>query len=396
MSFSEQIFSIKNDDIRKVITVLGTKIKLKSKKLIERKRLINIENKLTKLSEKLNKQKEKIKSQQEKIKRLKEKTKKQADEINNQKNYIENLKQDNSNIKIQLNNLQKKVNPIIQSYSVPHINKEKIACEIENFNGYGLNETEDREKKVIVSLTSYPDRMYDIHYALYSLLNQNFKPDKIILWLAKEQFPNLEKAIPSKVLDLCKYGLTISWCDDIKSYKKLIPVLPEYPEDIIVTADDDVYYAKDWLKKLYDSYLESDGKTIIAHRCHKVGYDNELLPYEKWEKCINNDNADYNNFFTGVGGVLYPPHVLHNDVQNRDLYMKLTPNADDIWFWTMALLNNTKIKTVKEPDKLVYINIQRELNLNDDTTLYSANINDNDKQFTALLNHYPEILEKIK
>jgi glycosyltransferase involved in cell wall biosynthesis len=43
-----KIFSIKNDDIRKVITIGGIKIKFKSKKLIERKRISDLEKKVKK------------------------------------------------------------------------------------------------------------------------------------------------------------------------------------------------------------------------------------------------------------------------------------------------------------------------------------------------------------
>jgi hypothetical protein len=74
-------------------------------------------------------------------------------------------------------------------------------------------------------------------------MGQTYKPDKIILWLAKSQFPNKENDLPIKVTELVNYGLSIMWVDkDIKSYKKLIPTLKLYPNDIIITADDDLYY----------------------------------------------------------------------------------------------------------------------------------------------------------
>ena len=129
------------------------------------------------------------------------------------------------------------------------INKEKIASKIELFREKGVT-NEKRETKLIVSLTSYPERMYDIHYCLYSLLTQTLKPDEVILWLAKEQFPNEEKDISQKVLKLKDNGLSIKFCEDIKSYKKIIPTLREYPNEIIVTADDDLYYKENWLEKL--------------------------------------------------------------------------------------------------------------------------------------------------
>lgn len=38
------------------------------------------------------------------------------------------------------------------------------------------------------------------------------------------------------------------------SYKKIIPSLKEYPENIIFTCDDDIFYPKGWLKDLYEDY----------------------------------------------------------------------------------------------------------------------------------------------
>ena len=62
------------------------------------------------------------------------------------------------------------------------INKEKISYEIERFNSLGIMpKSEKGGVKLIVTLTSYPDRMYDIHYSVYSLLKQSKKPDMVIL-----------------------------------------------------------------------------------------------------------------------------------------------------------------------------------------------------------------------
>ena len=118
------------------------------------------------------------------------------------------------------------------------INKLKLDPKINQFNELGITR-ELRNPKLIVSLTSFPQRMYDVHYCLYSLLTQQLKPDKLILWLAESQFPNKEKDIPQKVLSLKENGLEIRWCEDMGAYKKLLPSLKEYPDDIIVTADDD-------------------------------------------------------------------------------------------------------------------------------------------------------------
>ncbi|MCL2687120.1 MAG: glycosyltransferase [Methanobrevibacter sp.] len=313
-------------------------------------------------------------------------------ENNSLKNVLKLLKAQN----IEIRNLKRELNKYSKVFTMKSVNKEKIATEIEAYEGYGITKKK-RSQKLIVSLTSYPDRMYDIHYCLYSLLTQTCKPDGVILWLAKEQFPYLEENLPKKVLDLKNHGLTINWCEDIKSYKKLIYSLQKYPEDIIITADDDVFYPNNWLEQLYEN---CDGKNVVCHRAHLMAFKNErLLPYQSWEKNVQNNHATILNFFTGVGGVLYPPNVFYKDVLNKNLFMKLAPRADDIWFWAMAVMNNRKIKIVKngysEPNS---VNIERELGFNDDGGLFLSNGPEggNDKQLASVIDYYPEIKNKLK
>lgn len=280
---------------------------------------------------------------------------------------------------------------------INYINKERISSEIENLSFFGINK-KMRLQKIIVSLTSYPDRMYDIHYCLYSLLNQSFKPDKIILWLAPEQFPNGESDIPQKVLALKEHGLSIGWYHNIKSYKKLIPALLEYPDDIIVTADDDMYYSENWLESLFFAY--DGGFDPICHRAHRIMPEAvKIAPYNKWIMGIQDEEGSVLNFPTGCGGVLYPPHSLHKDVTNEELINSLAPNADDIWFWAMALINNRKIKVVtkifdenetKSKD-MCYVNPCREVGIDGQRTLYQQNIYENDNQLAAVIKAYPAI-----
>lgn len=277
---------------------------------------------------------------------------------------------------------------------LPHVDKAKTQKEIDNFNSLGVVHSE-RSPKIIVSLTSFPERMYDIHFTIYSLLNQSLKPDTIILWLAEEQFPNKEKDVPADVLKLQNNGLQIKWCNDIRSYKKLIPTLKEYPNDIIVTTDDDIYYPPTWLELLYTSYLHNPN-AVHCHRGHKLRFaeDGSILPYKKWKHRIKHDTPSFKNFFTGAGGVLYPPHCLHSDVSNQRLFQSLAPNADDIWFWAMALLNQTPINIVEHNLKdLIYVNPERELKLTSEFTLAMVNTasGQNDRQLKQVLEHYPQI-----
>ena len=272
------------------------------------------------------------------------------------------------------------------------INRDYVASLVENYSGRGVS---DREgvPELIVSLTSYPKRMYDIHLCLYSLLTQDLKPDKVILWLAEEQFPHRLKDVPKKVRDLKKFGLEIKWCSDLKSYKKLIPALQQYPDACIVTADDDIYYPENWLRGLWETQQHT-GAGVVAHRCHEAVFEGgSFLPYAKWPKCIEREAPSYTNFMTGAGGILYAPGCFHPDIMNVAKFQELCPHGDDIWFWTMALLNGTKIAIPPQPYRnLVYTNPEREVNANDDGTLFAVNgAGGNDVQLANVLAAYPEL-----
>ena len=186
---------------------------------------------------------------------------------------------------------------------------------------------------VIISLTSYPLRINTVSYTIKSLLKQDCHYKKIILWLAKEQFPQGEKELPTDLTDLISDSFCIEWCTDLRSYKKLIPALKKYPDDIIVTADDDIIYPRDWLRRLVHAYSEHPDM-IHCLRAHRIVIHNgNILPYQRWNVKEYNVSPSFLNFFTGVGGVVYHSSLLYRDVMREDIFTKICPDADDIWFW---------------------------------------------------------------
>lgn len=196
---------------------------------------------------------------------------------------------------------------------------------------------------LVVSLTSYKPRFDNLHLTLRSLLLQRTCPDLLILWISESDREDL----PNSVLELVQYGLNIRFCEDIRSYKKIIPTLKEYPDSFIVTADDDIYYSPNWLKVLLECW-DRNYKTVVAHRTHKIKLDKKgkPLPYRQWEWEVGSEiSPDGLLFPTGSGGALYPPHVFHQEVTNVDRFMHLSPTTDDIWLYWMASLNGAKVKS---------------------------------------------------
>lgn len=277
------------------------------------------------------------------------------------------------------------------------INRHEVKKALKRLNKNGLNQT-SRSPALIVSLTSFPERIHEVPFTIYSLLTQTCKPDLLILWLSYEEFPNKENSLPEDLLRLTNYGLTIKWIHNIYSYKKIIPTLKEYPNDIIVTADDDIYYPNDWLENLYESYYNSCLDNVVyCHRMHKITLQNGFpAPYEKWIHTIHNGKPSYLNFATSGGGVLYPPHCFHHDVSNEKIFTQIAPKADDIWLWAMIILNGYKYVTVQNNIRhLKYINILRELRITDEKTLSKDNCLNcfNDIQINNIINKYQKILD---
>jgi len=253
----------------------------------------------------------------------------------------------------------------------------------------------------IVSLTSYGKRLTDTApYAITTLFNQTIQPNKIILWVAYEDKEN----VPQIMEKLIEKGLEIRFCEDIKSYKKLIPALQEFPSDYIITADDDVYYPENWFEQFIAEHKKNPNK-IICHRAHGIRFDENYnpFPYERWEICVEPTMYIGNIFPTGVGGILYPPKCFYKDILNKELFMKFAPMADDIWFWAMAILNN---EYFKEENPYIVIENGYSRNLQDiepeqqqdGNALWNYNCSQrgNDQQLKAVIEHYPQIKDVFK
>ncbi len=196
--------------------------------------------------------------------------------------------------------------------------------------------------RLIVSVTSYGRRVRaTLPAAIRSMLVQTKLPDKIVIWLDDDKFS--KENLPKSLKKLCdKYGVEVRFCEDLRSYKKLIPSLKEFPEDVIVTIDDDWVYRRKTLEMLWEAYLV-DAHNVYCTIAHKPEFDKNgsLKPYNKWKQNLVKDEPGL-LFPLGGSGTLYPPHCLADQAVDIELFRKLAPQADDVWFWAMALKNGSR------------------------------------------------------
>lgn len=212
---------------------------------------------------------------------------------------------------------------------------------------------EKRKPKIIVSLTTFPPRINLVYKTISTLLQQTVKPDEVILWLATEDFP--DKKLPDNLTKLLEFGLSIKWCENIRSYKKLIPAMKAFPEDIIITVDDDYYYDKNLIKTLLEEHEKYPHCIIGARSLRLVPSKNKKLRLKSRSYIYDKSyRPSFLNPFIGYGGVLYPPYSLHNDVFDSYKFMQIIPTNDDAWFWINAVRNKTKFVPCKHGYKLKY------------------------------------------
>lgn len=154
------------------------------------------------------------------------------------------------------------------------------------------------EEEVVVSLTSYGERISHIIPTLETLVNQTRKPDKIVLYIAKNDMP----LVTDDIKELCE----VRECEDTKSHKKFNGFY-DFPEAYVATADDDLLYKPDWLEVLLRAN-QLNRKCVTAHNTF-------LMTREGWGRpTTRKDNSAslhgrMNMYLMTGAGALRPPRI---------------------------------------------------------------------------------------
>lgn len=264
----------------------------------------------------------------------------------------------------------------ISMYKQLYITSDNIGTTQELHNG----------QKIIVSLTTFGNKLQNVYLTIESLLHQTMKPNEIILWLDETRYS--QESLPLTLQTLQTRGLSVRFCKDVRSYTKVVHAFKQYPEDIVISTDDDILYPIDFIERLLVAY-DSDPKKIYFYRGHKIVLDEHgnVKPYLDWVKEGAN-GASLMNVPTGVDGILYPPHCYHEDMCNEELFLKLCPYADDLWFKVMTLLQGTICEQIPLSSTNYFMFVP--LDINAEESLQSINVVDgkNDIQFKNLVKHY--------
>lgn len=274
------------------------------------------------------------------------------------------------------------LNLIVNKMQFQYIKKVKV----------GKLNTDYREEKLIVSLTTFPKRINAVTYSIKSIFNQTYIPDRVVLWLSGEQF---DYTVPSELENLIMNGLEVKFCDDLKSHKKYYySLLNQKKDELVITIDDDLLYSEKLIENLVKKH-EENPNTIICTRARTVCINNdEYEKYEKW-KCYSDVGTKKPSFqlmpSTGAG-TLYPQNSLADVAFDKELIINLALYTDDLWIKFVSTLNNTKI--IKISKEIRYLS---NINIDDDERLLDRNVieNGNDINIAKLDKVFPIVKQKI-
>lgn len=157
------------------------------------------------------------------------------------------------------------------------------------------------KERIIVSLTTYNKRIANIPVVLDTIFAQTMPPDFVVMNLA------IDEIIPHEVQKyIDTHPIEVNRVPDIKVYKKLIPTLRKYPNDCVISIDDDFLYPSGMIedfitlhRKYPDFPISGNREVLRGIQCHcgcaslmklcYLGTYVELIDKELITHCISDD-----------------------------------------------------------------------------------------------------------
>ena len=235
--------------------------------------------------------------------------------------------------------------------------------------------------KTIVSITSHGRRVAEAApIAISTLLRQTYQPDKIVLYLDNDYTDDLPPPINHLISD--KFEVRREY-ENIGPHSKWFWAMQEFPDDLVILADDDMQYNPDTIQLLVERHKQFPDKIVCF--C-KHWHNDRIWPLH-------------------LLGVLYPPRILsHVDLFNKELITTLTPIHDEMWLWAMSRLSNVDIIYARDIDPMSWEELMEFSPPIDPghhccgTSLASCNVGQNqeNRQLKNIIKYYPQLLDYLE
>lgn len=184
---------------------------------------------------------------------------------------------------------------------------------------------------VVVSLTSFPVRIGRLWIVIESILRQTVRPERIVLWLSREQFPNEERDLPKSLLEQRSRGLDIRFVDrDIRSHKKYYYAFQEFKDKDVITIDDDLLYPSNLIENLYNTSLQNP-EYVIANFGSRYIWDDENNYIKSIPGGAKAGDKGSDLLIGSGGGTLFHANKLLPNLDSIKDIVAMCPTADDTY-----------------------------------------------------------------
>ena len=258
------------------------------------------------------------------------------------------------------------------NYLEYYSNKKKILEKsrlsfIKQFPNF-TKEIEKRQKKIVVSIASYPERFVYLPDLMNFIKNQNLPINKIIFSFYKRH---------KKYYNLNISDVNIIYNEEnLKPHLKYFYTMQLYREYAIITLDDDLGYSYDTFESLFNAYVENPN-IINGRRAHLMTFNNngELKNYLSWSLQYQNiKESNFNLTLTNGAGSIFPPDILNMN-KNFLPIIKETITCDDLTLKYFAVRKGIPHKWIVNNH---IMGVSRRLPKSKSSALFFINMNVND------------------
>lgn len=224
------------------------------------------------------------------------------------------------------------------------------------------------EEKIIVTLTTWKPRMKNIPTVLDSIFSQTIAPDLVVLNLAYDE------VIPEDIEHyLESHNVEVNRMENLKVYKKLVPTLRKYPNDCVISIDDDWIYPsgmiEDFIKtheKFPDCPVSGNRVTLKELPCHcgcasltKAEYFGRYLGCidDRVMHCCASDDLTYTYFaakngrhYVRTSGIYF--ENMESLADESSYSNGMTADLDNTWDYLEA-----RFGMIDEPTVMVHLHI---------------------------------------
>lgn len=195
---------------------------------------------------------------------------------------------------------------------------------------------------IIASCTSYPLRVGNLPKVVDTILNQTCPPDKVIINLSKDEFPNYVLPQEVQIYIDSQDKVSVNWLEgNWKVYKKFLPILKDYPDALICPFDDDILYPNTMFAEFLEMHKQFPDSPISGANIKFQGLNQhcgcasmvQAKHFEGWEKVVSDyfiskvESSDsFYTQFAALNGYFYKPTRTNYYEAHKELaYNEVSP-----------------------------------------------------------------------